>query len=553
MAETSAMEYNDTLAKPLHRVFRASFFGGLGPVWVLNGMQIVLIVIFAALLSLPGKGLFQPITPAMTRAPATAGIAVICTLLIPLAAGIGSWMCVRGLRQPGGFTYASMLFGRIHLIMRAALLGLFGLLILQTGWVRMVRIDWHLGHYPLIDELVLVSPVLLATVLCWLVMYPTDRALRIAAGGGLGDPTSQPVWTLGQYLDFQVRYQILTILVPMSLFILASDLMSAYGRQLVSLAGVTWIPELVLAVVAGGIFLVSPVLLRHLWQTQKMEPSPLRNRLEETCRELGLGYRDILVWKSHGAMVNAAVMGLLPPIRFILLSDGLLDHLSDEQVEAVFGHEAGHVKERHITYYLLFAIASMLGVSLAGDWMAFGLHLSKDVIDLAVPALVAAIWIFAFGWISRRFERQADLYGVRCLDDLTTNCTLPCWLHNIPPATPGTDRVCTTAAGIFSSALEAVAMLNGISKYARSWRHSSIASRQDFIRQAALYPETLRRFERTISWIKAALVGTTIALALLSAWFYWPMLFPQAPHKDRPQYRVGPTYMVESRTLVGGG
>ena len=36
----------------------------------------------------------------------------------------------------------------------------------------------------------------------------------------------------------------------------------------------------------------------------------------------------------------------------------------------MFGHEAGHVKERHITYYLLFAIGSMVGVSLVGDWMA---------------------------------------------------------------------------------------------------------------------------------------------------------------------------------------
>jgi Zn-dependent protease with chaperone function len=511
-------------------------------------MQLVLIVIFAALLSLPGRNLFVPISHAATGAMASLAIALTLTLLIPLAAGLGSWACLRRLRTPGGFAQAAILFGRIHLGMRIAVLGLFALLVFETGWVQLVRTTWHLARYPLVGELVLVAPVLVAAVLCWLAMYPTDRALRVSAGTGPASAACSAVWTVWQYLDFQVRYQILTVLVPMSLFVLAFDLMGLYGRRLVALAGFVWVPELVLAVVAGSIFLASPVMLRHLWRTQRLAPSPLRSRLEETCRQMGLRYREILVWKSRGAMVNAAVMGLLPPLRYILLSDGLLDHLDGEQVEAVFGHEAGHVKERHITWYMLFAIASMLAVSLAGDWMDFDLHVPREVVDGAVLGMIAAMWIFAFGWISRRFERQADLDGVRCLNYRADRCTLPCWLHNITPAPPTGRPLCTTAATTFSSALEAVAALNGISKYARSWRHSSIASRQDFVRQAAFYPETLRRFERAIRWIKVCLLGITLALGAVSAWFYWPILFPQ-PHRrpDRPQYRSGPSLLVGAR------
>lgn len=512
-------------------------------------MQIVLIIIFAALLSVPGRSLFSPLVPAATGVRATMGIALACTLLIPLVIGLGSWVCVRNLRQPGGFAYAATLFGRIHLAMRAALLGLFALLLFETGWVRLVRFHWHLGRYPLIDELVLVSPVLLAALLCWLVMYPADRALRVSGSGGTDDPLSEPVWSLGQYMDFQVRYQVLTVLVPMSLFILASDLMGLYGRRLIGLTGFVWVPELILATVAGSVFLFSPILLRYIWRTEVLGESPLRSRLEATCRQMGLRYRRILVWKSQSAMVNAAVMGLLPPVRYILLSDGLLEHLSDEQVESVFGHEAGHVKERHITWYMLFALSSMMGVSLAGDWLDFGLHLPREVVDLSVMGLIALAWGVVFGWISRRFERQADLYGVRCLDNLAGACTLPCWLHNITPTTPATERICTTAAGVFASALEAVAALNGISKFARSWRHSSIASRQDFVRQAALYPEVLRRFERMISGIKITLLAVTVTLAILSAWFYWPMLFPQGLHRqEQPRYRSAPSILAEANT-----
>jgi Zn-dependent protease with chaperone function len=511
-------------------------------------MQLVLIVIFAALLSLPGRNLFGPTRLAATDATTSLAIALAATLLIPLAAGVGSWICLRSLRRPGGFAYAAMLFGRIHLAMRIAMLCLFALLVFETGWVPLVRTAWHLGRWPLIGELVLVSPVLLAAVLCWLAMYPADRALRVSAWAGPVGPAVSPVWTVWQYLDFQVRYQILTVLVPMSLFVLASDLMGLYGRRLVALTGLAWSPELVLAVVAGSIFLVSPVMLRHLWRTQRLAPSHLRDRLEATCRQMGLRYREILVWKSHGAMVNAAVMGLLPPVRYILLSDGLLDHLDSEQVEAVFGHEAGHVKERHITWYMLFAIASMLGVSLAGDWMDFGLRFPREVVDATVLAMVAAIWTFAFGWISRRFERQADLHGVQCLNDMADRCNLPCWLHNMAPTMPPGKALCTTAASTFASALEAVASLNGISKYARSWRHSSIASRQDFIRQAALYPEILRHFERAIRWIKASLLAVTIALGAVALWFYWPIVFPQPhPRPDRPRYRESPPIVAEVR------
>ena len=66
---------------------------------------------------------------------------------------------------------------------------------------------------------------------------------------------------------------------------------------------------------------------------------------------------DLLVWRSDGMMINAAVMGLLAPVRYVLLSDGLLATMNVSQIEAVFGHEAGHVRHRHIQHFLLFALA----------------------------------------------------------------------------------------------------------------------------------------------------------------------------------------------------
>ncbi len=510
-------------------------------------MQIVLIVIFAALLSLPSRAAIGSSWLTVTGTAATLAIACGLTLLIPLATGAGSWVCARTLRRAGGFNRAASLFGRIHVTLRFALLGLFALLVFQTDWLRVVRVDWHMGRYPLVDELVLIAPVLIAMVLSYLAMYPTDRALRSAAGGSLGEPIGQPVWTLGQYMDFQIRNQILTVVVPMSLFVLAADLMREHGRSLIRWTNVPWAPEIGLACVAGGIFVLAPLMLRSIWQTERLKDPYLRLRLEQVCREQGLRYRDILIWKSHGSMINAAVMGLIPQVRYILLSDGLLAHLGPQQVEAVFGHEAGHIRQRHMTYYMLFAIASMIGVTLAGDWIELALDLPAETVEMIVLGLIAGVWLVAFGWISRRFERQADIEGVRSLHATDVDCTLPCWEHNLKATAPPGQRVCTTAAAIFGSALEAVSALNGISKHARSWRHSSIASRQAFIRQAAFYPETLEQFERMIRRIKMGLIGVTLLLACVGTWYYWPQIVAQVrgPGHVPPIHRRQPPRMVD--------
>ena len=56
-----------------------------------------------------------------------------------------------------------------------------------------------------------------------------------------------------------------------------------------------------------------------------------------------LRYREILLWHTENNMGNAAVVGLVPRLRYILLSDLLLETMDDRQIEAVFAHEIGHI------------------------------------------------------------------------------------------------------------------------------------------------------------------------------------------------------------------
>ena len=68
-------------------------------------------------------------------------------------------------------------------------------------------------------------------------------------------------------------------------------------------------------------------------------------------------------------------------------------------------------------------------------------------------------------------------------------CKLPCSVH-LEDGTVQAERgrVCATGAATFASALDRVAVLNGIPHQERSWRHSSIASRIRFLTELASDP-----------------------------------------------------------------
>ena len=71
-------------------------------------------------------------------------------------------------------------------------------------------------------------------------------------------------------------------------------------------------------------------------------------------------YRDILLWQTNHNMGNAAVMGLVPRMHYILLSDVLLETMTDQQIEAVFAHEIGHVKHWHMGWYIVMIATLMM-------------------------------------------------------------------------------------------------------------------------------------------------------------------------------------------------
>ncbi len=233
-----------------------------------------------------------------------------------------------------------------------------------------------------------------------------------------------------------------------------------------------------------------PPLIKYWWGCSTLPETEKKRSIVHFLREAGFKYREILRWPLlEGWTVTAGVMGLLPRFRYILVTDSLVDILSKEELNAVMAHEMGHIRYRHILFYILFLLGYMVisfglfDISfyvMALQPRLFGLLSSQQELQagifysvLSVPVILSIVLYFRYimGFFMRNFERQADLYSAKLIGD--------------PEPT------------IMS--LEKVARFSGQSRHRPSWHHFSIAERVAFLWRCGQDPRLITRHSRRLA------------------------------------------------------
>jgi STE24 endopeptidase len=235
------------------------------------------------------------------------------------------------------------------------------------------------------------------------------------------------------------------------------------------------------------------------------------------------------VWNTKGHVANAMVVGFVPWLRYVIFTDRLVSGLTPEEIEAVYGHEIGHIKHHHMVFYLGFLLASIaalwVGYSMLQDQLE-GWTLLDAYPDLAIPPFVVLVGVYlfvVFGFLSRRCERQADVYGCRAVSCDRADC-----LDHAPnlELTMTGRGLCPTGIHTFMDALEKVGHLNGISRdrpgWLQSWQHSTIARRIDFLHQVLRDQTVEKRFQKRIALTKCVLIlgvgALLVVLAQVTTW-----------------------------------
>jgi len=231
-----------------------------------------------------------------------------------------------------------------------------------------------------------------------------------------------------------------------------------------------------------GVVIIGPALIQKFWRCKPLEDGYYRSRIESLCHRAGLAYADILYWPIFGGkMITAGVMGLIKKFRYILVTNSLLQLLEPEEVDAVIAHEIGHIKKKHLLFYLAFFVGYMLLSYVTFDVIIFAIIYAEPVYwfigktgfsQTAVVSGVTSVVIicvfliyfrFIFGFFMRNFERQADTYVYALFD----------------------------SAKALISTLEKIAVTSGQSPDRPNWHHFSIKQRIDY----------LRKCETDSSWI----------------------------------------------------
>ena len=90
-----------------------------------------------------------------------------------------------------------------------------------------------------------------------------------------------------------------------------------------------------------------PAVILRVCRHHPLPEGPLRIRLERAVADHQIGVAQIRVWDTRGRAANAAIVGIVPGRRVLLISDAMLAAFSTDELLAVVRHEAGHVRLQH--------------------------------------------------------------------------------------------------------------------------------------------------------------------------------------------------------------
>jgi Zn-dependent protease with chaperone function len=446
-------------------------------------------------------------------------VPLVTVLIVPLVALGLQWLAVRSAERAmdQGDASAARAFARADSIMAAipwiALLAT-AIATLALDWVPAVR--RVVGDWPAVDELLAMLPAFAAMAASWRIHEPIERRVRDAAlirdldaGVPISTWRSPTRFVLGR-----VRTNILLLLAPLLTVVALTELAEPLVRSAWPEFWTAGGRELVTLSVAAVVYLLSPLIARLVLQLESLPDGELRRDLQAVCDACGVRVRDILLWRTDQGMVNGAVMGLVAPLRYVMLTDGLVELLPRDELRAVMAHEIGHVRRHHLPWMLLMLVALLGLASFAVEWPAVTIdesirHASWDLeekleamvwLERGAAILAATIALLLFGWVSRRIERQADTFAVQYLSGTTDS----------PAITPD-------AVVAMSGALGSVARFAGVSRERISWRHGSIRWRQAYLERIVGAPANRLPIDRLVGRLKALALAIVLLFGIAFA------------------------------------
>jgi Zn-dependent protease with chaperone function len=296
----------------------------------------------------------------------------------------------------------------------------------------------------------------------------------------------------------------LPALIPWFLISIVADIIQILPFKIISTFLSTALGEIcyiLFFLISMAIF--GPLLIQKIWKCKSLKNGKVREQIKELCLKTDFKYADILTWDLFGGtMITAGVMGLWSKFRYLLVTPALANLLDDNEINAVISHEIGHVKKKHLYFYVLFFTGYMVCVYFIFDPLmlliysssllyksALFLKINHDtfipiIFSLALISVFLLYFRYVFGFFMRNFERQADVYVFSVMGN---------------------------AFGLITTFYKII-KYSGQSPDKPNWHHFSISQRIEFLRDCHKDPSKINKHNKKVQKI---IIGFILALLIV--------------------------------------
>lgn len=374
---------------------------------------------------------------------------------------------------------------------------LAALVYLTTSWATSWPQQLQLYTGPL-ATLVVLLPILIYYILFWVFAHPAEK--HIAESGLYGYlARGEPVHGFPTRLVYaweQFCASLLLVALPALLIGTSQQVYKHYVMfETFPYSLLPWVTLILL-------MLSAPAIVMRLWRTVPLDDPQANAFLASLRSKYNIKLRGPYIWPTHGILVNAAVIGLVYPFRYVIFSDGLLARMSD--LRAVLAHEVGHVRFHHLPWLIAVMLASVFSTGWAIAIGAYQLQIDSKGDEVTYVATAAALSIagLVFVWVSRRFEWQADAFAA---SELSTQ----------------QETISLEAVQQVQSVLLDVAKVGGIPLHRKFFTHGSMKQRCDLLASIVGQAKTTLSIDRTVRNTKRVTILLLLVNAALFAFEYW--------------------------------
>jgi Zn-dependent protease with chaperone function len=468
----------------------------------------VLIILVGALL---GRDLAQARGDAMAGTPTQFAIATGWTALVAVVALVALPACARTAAYQGSWRMLRRGLRLAQMLRWLVVIPFAGWCVTADG---VGAVEAFLGSWVGLDEALAVAPPLLVLLAIAWAEHPLHDRLRQATmvrqldeGGHLERPPTRIEATIGR-----ARMMLAMPLVPVFVLVCWHETVELvlHGRSEVLLRSIDFAGTL-------AVIMVAPAIIVRVLGTKPMDSGDFRDRVDHLCQQMGARISGVRLWANPSA--NAAIMGLLPWARYMLVTEPLLRGMPRHELDAVVAHELAHVRQHHVLWIVLSVLAIVVTLSFGQPVLTVGmmhLGLQPGAAEILSLTIVGAIAILGFGSISRLIERHADAHAAVAVGREAA-------------AHLGEDATRVHPAGpiAMAAALDRVCALNGVDRERWGFRHGSVAQRQRALSRLAnravdrLPVDRKVRVMRWATVLVLAGMGGLLAVGLQLGWFTW--------------------------------